>query len=160
MSAIPVDIVLTVTPTLEVTLTPPTPVAITAGLQGPAGPPGADGDGAITLLASGALGGHRLVAADGAGGVTYASCDDPTDLPAVLGMTLHAATDGAAIALRRVGEVEESSWSWTPGQPVYLGLAGVPTQTLPPTALFGLIVGIPTSPTTLFMAPREPVLFP
>lgn len=150
MSAIPVDIVLTVTPT---------PVAITAGLQGPAGPPGADGDSAITLLASGALGGHRLVAADGAGGVTYASCDDPTDLPAVLGMTLHAATDGAAIAIRRVGEVEESSWAWTPGQPVYLGLAGVPTQTLPPQALFGLIVGIPTSHTTLFMAPREPVSF-
>lgn len=159
MSTLPVDVVLSVTPTLEVTLAAPPPVAITAGLQGPAGPPGADGDGAITLLASGALGGHRLVAADGAGGVTYASCDDPTDLPAVLGMTLHAATDGAAIALRRVGEVEESSWSWTPGQPVYLGLAGVPTQTLPPTALFGLIVGIPTSPTTLFMTPREPVSF-
>jgi hypothetical protein len=159
MSAIPVDIVLTVTPTLEVTLATPPPVAITAGLQGPAGPPGADGDGAITLLASGALGGHRLVAADGAGGVTYASCDDPTDLPAVLGMTLHAATDGAAIAIRRVGEVEESSWTWTPGLPVYLGLAGVPTQTLPPAALFGLIVGIPTTPTTLFLAPREPISF-
>ena len=150
MSAIPVDIVLTVPP-----------VAITAGLQGPAGPPGADGDGAaITLLASGALGGHRLVAADGAGGVTYASCDDAQALLALLGMTLHAAAGGEAIALRRVGEVEESSWTWTPGLPVYLGLAGVPTQTLPPTALFGLIVGIPTSPTTLFMAPREPVLFP
>ena len=149
MSTLPVDIVLAAPP----------PVAITAGLQGPAGPPGADGDGAITLLASGALGGHRLVAADGAGGVTYASCDDPTDLPAVLGMTLHAAASGAAIAIRRVGEVEESSWSWTPGQPVYLGLAGVPTQTLPPTALFGLIVGIPTSPTTLFMTPRELVSF-
>ena len=39
MSAIPVDIVLTVTPTL--------PVAITAGLQGPAGPPGAS---AATIL--------------------------------------------------------------------------------------------------------------
>ena len=144
---------------IEVLISSPPPVAITAGLQGPSGPPGADGDGVITLLASGALGGHRLVAADGAGGVTYASCDDPTDLPAVLGMTLHAATDGAAIAISRVGEVEESSWAWTPGQPVYLGLAGVPTQTLPPQALFGLIVGIPTTPTTLFLAPREPISF-
>lgn len=142
---------------IEVLISSPPPVAITAGLQGPAGPPGADGDGVITLMASGALGGHRLVAADGAGGVTYASCDDPADLPAVLGMTLHAAASGAAIALRRVGEVEESSWTWTPGLPVYLGLAGVPTQALPPAALFGLIVGIPTTPTTLFLAPREPI---
>ncbi len=144
---------------IEVVLASPPPVAITVGLQGPAGPPGADGDGVITLLASGALGGHRLVAADGAGGVTYASCDDAQALPAVLGMTLHAAVGGAAIAIRRIGEIVESTWAWTPGLPVYLGLAGVPTQSLPPGALFGLIVGIPTTPTTLFMAPREPISF-
>lgn len=41
---------------IEVVLASPPPVAITVGLQGPAGPPGADGDGVITLLASGALG--------------------------------------------------------------------------------------------------------
>lgn len=159
MSAIPVEVVLSATPPLEVTVAAPISVAITAGLQGPAGPPGADGDGVLTLLATGSLGGHRLVAADGAGGVTYASCDAAQDLPAVLGMTLHAAVGGEDIAIRRIGEVEESSWAWTPGQPVYLGLNGVPTQTLPPEAIFGLIVGIPTTPTTLFMAPREPILF-
>lgn len=169
MSPLPVEIILTVAPplevtlavapSLEVTLAAPPSVAIVAGIQGPPGPPGLDGDGAITLTASGALGGHRLVATDGAGGVMYASCDDTQVLPAVLGMTLHAATTGEAIAIRRIGEVDESSWAWTPGPPVYLGLNGVPTQTLPPGAIFGLIVGIPTTPTTLFMAPREPILF-
>lgn len=74
-------------------------------------------------------------------------------------MTLHAAGASEPVAIRRTGEVEEGSWAWTPGFPVYLGLNGVPTQTLPPEALFGLIVGIPTTPTTLFLAPREPILF-
>ena len=154
MSAIPVEVVVSATTPLDVTVAAPISVAITAGLQGPAGPPGADGDGVLTLL-----GGHRLVAADGAGGVTYARCDAARDLRAVRGIPLHAAEGGEDIAIRRIGEVEESSWAWTPGQPVYLGLNGVPTQTLPPGAIFGLIVGIPTTPTTLFMAPREPILF-
>jgi hypothetical protein len=104
------------------------------------------------------LGGHRLVATDGAGGLAYASCDDPADLPAVIGMTLQAAAAGDTVSVQRVGEIEEGSWAWTPGAPVFLGLNGVPTQSLPEGALFGLVVGVASSPTTVFMAPREPVM--
>ena len=125
----------------------------------PDGPMGPSGDGSFTLVASAPLGGHRLVATDGAGGIAYANCDDASNLPSLLGMTLHAAAAGESVAVRRTGEIVEGSWNWAPGLPVYLGLAGVPTQTLPPSAVFGLIVGIPSTPTTLFMAPREPILF-
>lgn len=156
MSDLTVEVLLTATTPLAVALDAPPPVTITAGIQGPPGPPG---EGTLTLVTDRPLGGHRLVATDGAFGLAYAGCDNAGYLPAVLGMTLHAAIAGEPIALRRVGEVEESSWSWTPGHPVYLGLDGVPTQNLPAEALFGLIVGIPTSPTTLFLAPREPLFF-
>ena len=129
------------------------------GPQGPVGPACADGDGTFNFIAASPLGGHRLVATDGAGGLAYARCDDTADFPAVLGMTLNAAAAGDPVSVRRVGGIEEVSWAWTPGFPVYLGLNGVPTQTLPPEAVFGLIVGIPSSPTALFMALREPIMF-
>lgn len=158
-------VVTTARPSQTITITsaqPRPPIVVATSRQGPPGPPGPPGeagDGTFSVTADVPLGGHRLVATDGMGGIDYAGCDVQGDLPAVLGMTTHAAEAGEVVALRRVGEIEESSWTWTPGQPVYLGLDGVPTQSLPPEAVFGLIVGIPTSPTKLFMAPREPVSF-
>ena len=155
-------------PSVTVTLPTTPPTGVSAGVQGPPGPVGdagpigpigPSGDGSFSLTATTPVGGHRLVATDGVGGLAYAGCDVAGDLPAVLGMTLHAAGASEPVAIRRTGEVEEGSWAWTPGLPVYLGLEGVPTQTLPPAALFGLIVGIPTTPTTLFLAPREPISF-
>lgn len=117
------------------------------------------GEGGVTLVTDTSLGGHRLIAATGSAGLVYAGCDVAATANHLLGMSLHAAAAGAEISLRRWGEIEESSWTWAPGLPVYLGLAGVPTQTLPPTAVFSLIVGFPTTPTRLFVAPREPVMF-
>ena len=155
-------------PSVTVTLPAIPPASVLTGVQGPSGPRGATGltgpmgpagDGSFTLVASTPIGGHRLVATDGAGGIAYASCDDASSLPSVLGMTLHAAASSESVAVQRTGEIVEGSWNWSPGLPVYLGLAGVPTQTLPPSAVFGLIVGIPSTSTTLFMAPREPILF-
>lgn len=143
-------------------VTQPAPPALdvtTVGRRGPMGATGAigpAGDGTFTLVADRPLGGHRLVSTDGAGGLAYADCT-AADALTIIGMTMHAATTGDDINLRRVGEIVESSWTWAPGLPVYLGIDGVPTQTLPPEAAFSLVVGIPTAPTKLFMAPREPI---
>jgi hypothetical protein len=126
------------------------------GPQGPRGFMGPAGDGSFTLLADRPLGGHRLIFADGAGGLDYADCT-ATDALQVLGMTLHAVAAGDEVGVRRTGAITESSWRWIPGLPVYLGRAGVPTQSLPAEAVISLVVGIPLTPTTLFMAPREPI---
>jgi hypothetical protein len=75
----------------------------------------------------------------------------------LIGMTLSAAVAGDTVSVQRYGVIEEPSWSWTPGLPVYLGHAGVPTQSLPGDAVISQVVGIPTTPTRLFVAPREPV---
>jgi hypothetical protein len=43
---------------------------------------------------------------------------------------------------------------------VYLGTNGLLTQTLPESpAVFSLIIGFPTTATTLFVAIREPIFF-
>lgn len=125
------------------------------GPQGPRGFMGPAGDGSFTLLADRPLGGHRLVAADG-GCIVYADCTTATALT-LIGMTAHAAVAGDEIAIRRFGLVAEASWAWDPSRPVYLGFDGVPTQSLPPGALFSVVIGIPTTPTHLFLAPREPI---
>lgn len=121
---------------------------------GPAGPSGTT---SVTFWADQPLGGHRLVAADGAGGLRYADCARYEDMLSLLGMTLHAAAAGDVIAVQRYGIIEESTWSWTPDLPVYLGHDGVPTQTLPSDALFSQLVGFPTTPTRLFIGPRDPI---
>lgn len=127
------------------------------GPPGPAGPAGPAGDGLFTLQADRPLGGQRLVATDGLGGLDYARADAPGDAPRVVGMTQHAVTAGDPVTLRRLGAIEDAAWAWQPGLPVYLGLDGVPTQTLPPTAVFALVIGFALTPTMLFIAPREPV---
>jgi len=126
------------------------------GLQGPPGTSGAINQ---TYLATQATGGHRLVRTDGLGNIVYANCDDQPSIQNVLGMTQNAANIGDVLSVVRLGEVEESSWNWTPELPVYLGLDGVPTQTLPGEATFGLIVGFPLTPTKLFICVREPIVF-
>ena len=54
---------------------------------------------------------------------------------APIGLTTHSALNGAPVTVAVRGEVQDPSWSWTPG-PVLLGLDGHLTQTQPP--------GIPT----------------
>ena len=77
----------------------------------------------------------------------------------VVGLTVFAAVQGQSIDIVRAGIVEEPSWSWVADQPVYLGLDGVLTQTLPTGALFGLVVGFPIAPTKLFMSIKPPIVF-
>lgn len=144
-------------PLVRLTVAAPAVVVTTIGRRGPPGPAGPAGEGLFTLLADRPLGGQRLVATDGQGGLDYARADAPGDAPLVVGMTQHAVTAGELVTLRRLGVVEDAAWAWQPGLPVYLGLAGVPTQTLPPTAAFALVIGFALTPTTLFIAPREPV---
>lgn len=128
------------------------------GPPGATGPIGPSGGSALTVTAGPALGGHRLVVMDGADTAQYA---DPTNLShagIVLGMTVGAVVAGQPLNVIRLGEITEPTWNWTLNQPVYLGLNGVPTQTLPPTAVFSLVVGFPITSTKLFVSIREPIV--
>lgn len=126
------------------------------GPQGPAGPAGAAGA-VHSKTASAAIGGHRVVVADGADGVLVADPTSAAHLHSVLGITEGAAVEDDAISVRFAGEMTEDSWSWTPDAPIYVGLAGVLTQTPPVGAAWLRIVAVAVSATRIVVGLREPV---
>ena len=129
------------------------------GPPGPRGPIGPSGGSALSATAGQDIGGHRLVLLNAKGDAIYADARQLSHAEVVVGLTVFAAVQGQSIDIVRAGIVEEPSWSWAADQPVYLGLDGVPTQILPPGALFGLVVGFPIAPTKLFMSIKPPIVF-
>lgn len=125
-----------------------------------AGPPGMRGEAGtvpvLTYLASGAIGGHRVVCSAGSGSARYADSSTTADAACVLGLSTAAALNGAPVDIQYSGEITEPSWSWTPSLPVFCGLNGLPTQT-PPTLGFQLVIGVATSATSIFMAIKQPL---
>ena len=98
-----VDVRITPPDVVDVRITPPPAIRVTLGAQqGLAGPP----------VASGAISGHVVVAETAPGVVTPA---DPTDLGHVLrvvGVTTHAAVDGAQVLVRYARTLEHSGWTF------------------------------------------------
>lgn len=111
----------------------------------------------FTAPAAVALSGHRVVTPLPNGTVGYASNNDAEHVAAPLWLTTGAAAPGANVGLLAYGSIEEPSWTWTPGDPIYLGVNGQLTQTPPqsPAALFVGAVGAATGPTTAFID-RQP----
>ena len=131
-------------------------VLLDVGVQGPPGPPGAAGGAALSLVAGAALGGHRAVRSL-AGVVVYADCETLADASLVLGITQGTAGEGAPVLVQTMGLMTEPSWAWTPDLPVFVGSAGVLTQT-PPTAGYRLIVGIATRADQIHIGLKMPIV--
>jgi hypothetical protein len=74
-----------------------------------------------TVVAQEALGGHRTVTVDG----FHAG---PEDADRLAGVSIAAGVIGATVDVTVKGMIEESSWSWTPEQPIFIGPGGVLTQ--------------------------------
>lgn len=129
-------------------------IASRPGEQGPPGPPGTAGTGstsvgAVNTYAGEAIGGHRVVRlVDGVARI--ASSAVTAHAQAMLGVTLHAAALGAPLAVALTGVVTESSWAWTSGASVFLGVDGSLTQTLPAGPLIRR-VGAAISPTSIVL---------
>lgn len=128
------------------------PSVMVVPIQGPIGPQGPPGDSTIQLTASINLSGQRCVTQLPDGTVTYADSSTLADVSAPLWVTLGAALTGNLVTVQAIGIVTEPSWSWTPG-PVYLGLVGVLTQTVPayPSSAFLVQLGYATSATSIVL---------
>lgn len=133
--------------------------------QGIPGAPGKDGldgkDGAaaslfINCLASEAIGGGRVVRVIWDRYVGYVSSDDISQAGTVLGITTGAAAYNQPIDVQFTGELTDSGWNWSPG-PVYCGLNGVLTQTLP-TSGFILVLGTAINSTTIVINIKQPLI--
>jgi hypothetical protein len=127
---------------------------VVLGQQGPAGPPGNDGDSAPMQITAGeTLGGHRAVVSV-AGLAVYA---DPSDesLCDVIGITTGAASVGELASVHTGGQIVEPSWSWADG-PVFAGTAGTLTQSIGSGAL--IQIGVAVAPTKLLVE-IQPTIF-
>jgi hypothetical protein len=109
----------------------------------------------VTLLASGAISGHRVVVADATGVAAYADATNPAHSGRVVGITLGAAADGDPVTVAVGGDIEEPSWTWSAG-PLYLGTAGGLTQSAP-TSGFVQVLGVALSPTRIVVEPSQPI---
>ena len=118
------------------------------------GPPGANGGAAsatLTLTAATALSGQRAVSLNGAGEVVYFNPAQPD----VVGVTTEAVASGP-VSVQIQDVLEEPSWSWAPGLPVYAGTNGVLSQT-PPSSGYLVVVGVALTPTKMRIEPEPPV---
>jgi hypothetical protein len=104
----------------------------------------------IFLPAAQALGGHRVVRITALDEVDYASSSNVSHANTAIGITTGAASGGANTSVRMSGVLEEVSWSWAPGEPVFLGVDGVLTQTAPTTG-FVCEVGVAYKATGIFV---------
>ncbi len=114
--------------------------------------------GGILRTAGAVLGGHRIVRSTGALTVDYASSDDILHGDDTLGMTTGAADMGANVTVQRIGPLSFDGWAWTAGEPVFLGLNGLPTQT-PPESGFIQVIGHAENATTLYLQLQAPIYY-
>lgn len=129
----------------------------TLGEQGPPGLPGVPGPAggsAFQRTAGETLSALRAVyELDGV--VRYLDSQDDEHIDLLLGLTLTAATPGAAVNIQRSGPIDDAGWNWTPG-PVWLGPAGTLTQT-PPAEGYDVLIGAAMSATRLTLNIQDPI---
>lgn len=105
------------------------------------------------------LSGHRMVLLDDNRNATYASNDVLAHANRVFGLTKGAAAQGAQVEIIREVELQEPSWSWTVGEPIYLGANGTLIQSAAVSpALFSLRVGFATAPDRMFITVGSPII--
>ncbi|HEY9696747.1 MAG TPA: hypothetical protein V6D10_05760 [Trichocoleus sp.] len=88
-------------------------------------------------------------------GLLYASSDDALQAFQVVGLSLKAVEQGNRTSPLIQGRVSDSGWNWQPGQPIYLGIAGMMSQSAPAIG-FILQVGTAKSPTEIDFEIQEP----
>lgn len=114
---------------------------IVPGVPGKRGQVGPEGGTTLTRTATRALSGHRAITSRG----DYPSLAAQNDGELILGVSIGAAALGAPVIIRTAGEMQESSWAWITGRPVFAGASGVLTQTRPVGAWLRQ-VGVATAP--------------
>lgn len=102
------------------------------------------------LPSNGPIGGSKALVHATGGTVGLASADNVTHRGLLAGISVNAVSGaGQAVEFRRQGEFIDTSWTWTPKQPVYVGLNGALTQTHSAAWSWVCVVGIATSPTSI-----------
>ena len=131
-------------------------VILAVGEQGPPGVgiPGPAGGSAFQRTAGQRLSALRAVYE--VDGMVYPlDHTDAANIDLMVGLTLTAAEEGAAINIQASGPLDDAGWHWTPGR-LWLGADGTLTQT-PPTTGFNLLVGAAVSSTRIILNLQDPI---
>lgn len=128
-----------------------------AGPAGPQGPQGLSGTSVAAYPAAVSVGGHLAITLDSLGKITPADASIAAHR-LVAGVTTGAAVADASVEVVSTGIVEHLGWAFTPGLPVFLGLAGAIVQTVPPTAVFSKVLGVAVTPTRISLD-FQPAIF-
>lgn len=125
------------------------------GGRGPQGPPGPSGA-MLELVASGSISGHRAVC-DASGLAVYADHSTEETAHSLVGVSYNAAITGGTVNVVTAGPLSDPAFSFIPGLPIYVGVAGALVQTAP---TFGYIrrVGFARDATTVVVQIAQPIM--
>lgn len=115
----------------------------------------------VTRTTGMALGGHRVVTSDDDGKLVYADKGMFSDVTRAFWLTTSAWGVGELADVIAFGMVEEFSWTWTPGELIFLNSNGLMTQ-IPPTELDGeflVVVAKAVTDVEIFFDPSPPIAF-
>jgi hypothetical protein len=140
-------------------------IRLTSGI-GPRGASGAGGsggfDGTYIYTAGQALSGHRAVTLNSSGLLVYCDAATLSHFGRLVGMTTGAASNNTDATIVTSGwEITEPGWSWNTSLPVFVGLTGLLTQTVPTIAggyVFLQVIGWPITSTKLMVQFGEPLI--
>ncbi len=113
------------------------------GERGPAGETGV-----ASVIAGENIGGHAVINLREDGLAYLASCDVLQDAYCSA-ITQNAAVISGTLDIKSFGILEHSGWSFTPNTPVFLGLNGTITQSIPISALFIKTIGVALTATKI-----------
>lgn len=134
-------------------------VLLTECMQGPPGPPGIPGPAGgqvLQRLAGMDTSALLVVHEDLFGAVWPADPDAESDVLALLGVTVSAATSGQPINVQRMGFIDDAAWQLQPGKRVFLGGQGRLTQE-PPQAGYDVLIGMAITSTRLLLNIQDPI---
>lgn len=129
-----------------------------SGIKGDKGDKGDPGGSTTIKRAADNIGGHRAVALNDTDEVIYASSDNISHIGRLLGITTGAAESGSLINIQCMDYMTESSWSWVPNKPIYLGINGLLTQDINNTGLFVLVIAYALSQTNILINKSQPII--
>jgi len=107
---------------------------------------------------AGGIGGHRVVRSIGSGAVGYADYSVAGHGDDTIGISTGAADAGYTVQVQQFGYLTHVGWSWTPGQPIFVGTNGALTQTAP-TSGFVQVVGHASDTDEMYVSIEQAIFF-
>jgi len=144
------NIILTVDDEIVAVVENENPLVVAVGIQGPSGPAGPAGSSIVSYTAGENLGGHKLVILNSMEKALYASGNNISHVNKIIGVTTGAAAVNTQAEIQTYGQLYEPSWNWDVSKPLFAGINGVLTQSLPASGFIQQVATV-ISPVKIFI---------